>query len=185
MQVRAQGEFVPRHRPQTQRARRKWRCSSFEACDYSSCILARQTGLYVSCKSVVKSDCAVSRIGRGRDKFEFMGSPAAAYLCEDEQDYVISFSGIEVNLDRGTVMRDGRAIKLASSEFELLTHFLMNVNRDLSRDSILQSVWGYLADPNTRTVDAHVMRLRQKLEPDPNQPRHFITLHRVGYRFVP
>lgn len=114
-----------------------------------------------------------------------MGSSASACLVEDEQDYVISFSGIDVNLDKGAVVRDGRAIKLTTSEFELLTHFLINSKRDLSRDSILQSVWGYLTDPNTRTVDAHVMRLRHKLERDPNQPRHFITLHRVGYRFEP
>ena len=113
-----------------------------------------------------------------------MGSPAAC-LIEGETDYVISFSGIDVNLDKQTVMRNGRAIKLTGSEFELLTHFLMNAKRDLTRDSILEAVWGYLADPNTRTVDAHVMRLRQKIEPDPNQPRHFITLHRVGYRFEP
>ena len=114
-----------------------------------------------------------------------MGSPASAFLVAVEEDYVISFSGIDVNLDKGAVARDGRAIKLTTSEFELLKHFLMNSQRDLSRDSILQSVWGYLADPNTRTVDAHVMRLRQKLERDPNQPRHFITLHRIGYRFEP
>lgn len=114
-----------------------------------------------------------------------MSSSAAACVVEDETDYIISFGDIEVNLDRETVSRDGMAIKLAGSEFELLRHFLMNAKRDLTRDSILESVWGYLPDPNTRTVDAHVMRLRQKLEPDPNQPRHFVTLHRVGYRFEP
>jgi DNA-binding response OmpR family regulator len=50
---------------------------------------------------------------------------------------------------------------------------------------ILNSVWGYESFPNTRTVDAHVVRLRQKLEADPNCPRHFLTLHKVGYRFLP
>jgi len=50
---------------------------------------------------------------------------------------------------------------------------------------ILNSVWGYEFFPNTRTVDAHVVKLRQKLEPDGNTPRHFLTVHGVGYRFVP
>jgi DNA-binding response OmpR family regulator len=50
---------------------------------------------------------------------------------------------------------------------------------------ILNSVWGYESFPNTRTVDAHVVRLRQKLEPDAGNPRHFLTVHGVGYRFLP
>ena len=58
-------------------------------------------------------------------------------------------------------------------------------DRPLTRDMILNSVWGYQSFPNTRTVDAHVVKLRQKLEPDPNAPRHFLTVHGVGYRFVP
>ncbi len=102
-----------------------------------------------------------------------------------EGDYIVSFAETEVNIDRGIVTRDGKRINLTPSEYELLICFLMNVNRELTRDAILQSVWGYLSDPNTRTVDAHVMRLRQKLEPDPERPRHFITLHKVGYRFQP
>src|ERR1700760_1107647 len=99
--------------------------------------------------------------------------PSTAYAVEQDCDYVISFGEIDVNLDRTTVKRGGKPIKLTNSEFELLSHFLVNAQRDLTRDSILQSVWGYLPDPNTRTVDAHVMRLRQKLEPDPDQPKHF------------
>ena len=100
-------------------------------------------------------------------------------------DYVISFGEVEVNLDRATVKRRGRAVTLTPSEFELLTCFVQNAERPLTRDSILESVWSYLPSPNTRTVDAHVLRLRQKLEPDPDAPRHFVTVHRVGYRFCP
>ncbi|HKD08457.1 MAG TPA: winged helix-turn-helix domain-containing protein [Bryobacteraceae bacterium] len=104
---------------------------------------------------------------------------------QSDDDYIVSFAGTDVNIDRGIVTRDGKLISLTPSEYELLVCFLMNANRELTRDAILQSVWGYLTDPNTRTVDAHVMRLRQKLEPDPERPRHFITLHKVGYRFQP
>jgi len=113
-------------------------------------------------------------------------TPAAAHPdSQSEGDYIVSFAGTEVNIDRGIVTRDGKRINLTSSEYELLICFLMNANRELTRDTILQSVWSYLPDPNTRTVDAHVMRLRQKLEPDPERPRHFITLHKIGYRFQP
>jgi len=113
-------------------------------------------------------------------------TPAATHPdFQTEGDYIVSFAGTDVNIDRGTVTRGGKLISLTTAEYELLICFLMNANRELTRDAILQTVWGYLADPNTRTVDAHVMRLRHKLEPDPERPRHFITLHKVGYRFQP
>jgi DNA-binding response OmpR family regulator len=110
-------------------------------------------------------------------------SPAA--ISHTESDYILSFSGIEVNFDKAIVRRDGRRVTLTLAEYDLLILFLTNPDRDLSRDWILQSVWSYLPDPNTRTVDAHVMRLRQKLERIPDLPRHFVTRHRVGYRFEP
>ncbi len=101
------------------------------------------------------------------------------------EDYVVSFRDIEVNLDRARVSRNGKPVTLTPSEFELLTYFLQNPDRPLTRDMILESVWSYLSSPSTRTVDAHVLRLRQKLEAEPDRPRHFITIHKVGYRFVP
>lgn len=100
-----------------------------------------------------------------------------------EEDYILAFDDVEVNLDRNTVTRAGTVVHLTQAEQELLMHFLTNPGRELSRDSILEAVWSYLPSPNTRTVDAHVLRLRQKLENDPNNPRYFLTLHRVGYRF--
>jgi len=78
-----------------------------------------------------------------------------------------------------------RQLKLTPAEYNLLCYFLHNPDRPLTRDMILNSVWGYEFFPNTRTVDAHVVKLRQKLEPDPNTPRHFLTVHGVGYRFLP
>jgi DNA-binding response OmpR family regulator len=97
----------------------------------------------------------------------------------------LSFSEVQVNIERRVVTRRGQEIKFTPAEYNLLTFFLQNPDRPLSRDMILNSVWGYERLLNTRTVDMHVVRLRQKLEPDPNYPRHFITLHRVGYRFLP
>ena len=98
---------------------------------------------------------------------------------------VTAFAGVEVDFDRRVVSRNGEDVKFTPAEYNLLTYFLQNPDRVLSRDMILNSVWGYESFPNTRTVDAHVVRLRQKLEPDANTPRHFITVHRVGYRFLP
>jgi DNA-binding response OmpR family regulator len=98
---------------------------------------------------------------------------------------VIHFSGTQVDFERRIVTRKGEEIKLTPAEYNLLCYFLHNPDRPLTRDMILNSVWGYEFFPNTRTVDAHVVKLRQKLEPDPNSPRHFLTVHGVGYRFVP
>ena len=114
-----------------------------------------------------------------------MGTAAISHQFEADDDYVVNFAGVEVNLDRRLVSRDGRKIELPPAEHELLPLFVLNPGRDLPRDTILDSVWGYLPSASTRTVDAHVLRLRQKLEPEPNAPKHFLTMHRVGYRFRP
>ena len=97
---------------------------------------------------------------------------------------VFSFGEVSVDVERRIVMRGGREIKLTPAEYNLLAFFLHNPDRPLTRDVLLNSVWGYQSIPNTRTVDAHVVRLRQKLEPNPESPVYFLTLHGVGYRFV-
>jgi DNA-binding response OmpR family regulator len=98
---------------------------------------------------------------------------------------VLEFGQVEVDLTRRVVRRAGQELKLARAEYNLLTYFLQNPDRVLTREAILNSVWGYDYCPNTRTVDAHVVRLRQKLEPEAGNPRHFLTVHGVGYRFLP
>ena len=102
-----------------------------------------------------------------------------------EAHQVLSFADTQVDLQRRVVSRKGAELKLTPAEYNLLTFFLQNPDRPLTRDMILNSVWGYESFPNTRTVDAHVVRLRQKLEPEPDCPRHFLTVHGVGYRFLP
>jgi DNA-binding response OmpR family regulator len=98
---------------------------------------------------------------------------------------VFHFADTDVDFERRVVTRRGEELKFTPAEYNLLTYFLQNPDRPLTRDMILNSVWGYESFPNTRTVDAHVVKLRQKLEPDPNIPRHFLTVHGVGYRFLP
>jgi DNA-binding response OmpR family regulator len=102
-----------------------------------------------------------------------------------DDNKVIAFADVEVDLTRRIVTKRGEELKFTRAEYNLLTYFLQNPDRALTRDMILNSVWGYESFPNTRTVDAHVVRLRQKLEPDVTSPRHFLTVHGVGYRFLP
>jgi DNA-binding response OmpR family regulator len=95
------------------------------------------------------------------------------------------FGDVEVDTERRIVYRNGEEIRLTPSEYNLLTFFLQNPGSTVSRDQILNSVWGYQSYPNTRTVDAHVVKLRQKLEPDPASPKYLLTMHGFGYRFTP
>ena len=95
-----------------------------------------------------------------------------------------SFGDVEVNLQRCQVSRQGRSLDFSSKEFDLLKYFLSHPGEALTRDRLLEEVWGYDKFPTTRTVDAHIVRLRQKLEPKPNDPRFFLTVHGTGYKFV-
>jgi DNA-binding response OmpR family regulator len=103
----------------------------------------------------------------------------------DHAGRVAQFGDVEVDIERRNVTRRGKDVKVTPAEYNLLLFFLQNPERVLTRDLILNSVWGYEYYPNTRTVDAHVVRLRQKFEPEPSVPSHFLTVHGVGYRFQP
>jgi DNA-binding response OmpR family regulator len=95
-----------------------------------------------------------------------------------------SFGDVEVDLRRCRVLRSGKALDVSSKEFELLKYFICHAGETLSRHQLLEDVWGYEHYPTTRTVDTHLVRLRQKLEPNPEQPQYFLTVHGTGYRFV-
>ena len=102
-----------------------------------------------------------------------------------EETVVVEFGEVAVDFTRRAVSKRGQEMSLTRGEYNLLTYFLQNPDRALTRELILNSVWGYTSVPHTRTVDAHVVRLRQKLESDAGHPRHFLTVHGVGYRFLP
>jgi two-component system alkaline phosphatase synthesis response regulator PhoP len=95
-----------------------------------------------------------------------------------------SFGEVEVDLRKCRVLKSGQVIDISSKEFELLKYFIVHSGETLSRDRLLEDVWGYDNYPTTRTVDTHLVRLRQKLEPNPDQPQYFLTVHGTGYRFV-
>lgn len=97
---------------------------------------------------------------------------------------VYKFSDVEVNIRSNEVRRAGRPIELSAKEFALLAYFVAHPVETLSRDRLLDAVWGYENYPNTRTVDTHIVHLRQKLEPNPEEPRFILTVHGSGYKFV-
>ncbi|HKZ81108.1 MAG TPA: response regulator transcription factor [Pyrinomonadaceae bacterium] len=97
---------------------------------------------------------------------------------------VYQFSDVEVNIRSNEVRRAGTPVELSSKEFALLAYFVSHPAETLSRDRLLDAVWGYENYPNTRTVDTHIVHLRQKLEPNPEEPRFIVTVHGSGYKFV-
>ena len=97
---------------------------------------------------------------------------------------VVVFDGISVDFTKTEITRDGQAVVLTAQEFKTLKFMVQNADRVISRDELLNEVWGYQNYPSTRTVDNHILKLRQKLEKDPANPVHFRTIHGMGYKFV-
>jgi DNA-binding response OmpR family regulator len=95
------------------------------------------------------------------------------------------FSDVKVDFTKMELWRAGALVALTSQEFKVLKFMIQNAERVLSREELLNFVWGYRNYPSTRTVDNHILRLRQKLERDPSNPLHFRTVHSAGYKFVP
>lgn len=96
-----------------------------------------------------------------------------------------AFGGISVDFTKMEISRGGESIVLTAQEFKTLKFLVQNAERVITREELLNLVWGYQNYPSTRTVDNHILKLRQKLEPDPSNPVHFRTVHGIGYKFVP
>ena len=96
-----------------------------------------------------------------------------------------AFDDVAVDFAKMELTRKGELVPLTPQEFKVLKYFIGNPERVISRDELLNEVWGYNCYPSTRTVDNHLMKLRQKLEADPLNPAHFKTVHGAGYKFVP
>jgi len=95
-----------------------------------------------------------------------------------------SFDDIRIDFNKMEVLREGKVVALTAQEFKTLKFLAQNAERVITRDELLNEVWGYHNYPSTRTVDNHILKLRQKLEKDPANPVHFRTVHGVGYKFV-
>jgi len=97
----------------------------------------------------------------------------------------LAFGEVTVSLAAMEVRRKGELVALAMKEFKTLVFMIENAGRVISREELLNIVWGYECYPSTRTVDNHIRKLRQKLETEPSRPQHFLTVHSVGYKFLP
>jgi len=96
-----------------------------------------------------------------------------------------SFDDVVVDFSKMELLRGGKLIAMTPQEFKILKYFAQNPERVISRGELLNEVWGYNCYPSTRTVDNHILKLRQKLEKEPMEPLHFRTVHGAGYKFVP
>jgi DNA-binding response OmpR family regulator len=97
----------------------------------------------------------------------------------------ISFGDVRVNFARMEAHLAGRPVMMTANEFKIVRYFAKHPEKVISREELLNELWGYQRYPSTRTVDNHIMRLRHKLEIDPARPQYFLTMHGAGYKFVP
>lgn len=109
---------------------------------------------------------------------------ALRHTARSVEAQVVSFDGISADFRKMEVKRDGKPVVLTAQEFKTFQFLVQNADRVISRDELLNEVWGYQNYPSTRTVDNHILKLRQKLEKDPSSPIHFRTVHGMGYKFV-
>jgi two-component system alkaline phosphatase synthesis response regulator PhoP len=106
-------------------------------------------------------------------------APTAPHPAEGYQ-----FGEVRIDFRRAEVTKDGAPLELSAREFQLLKYFIEHRGATLTREELLNEVWGYNAMPSTRTVDVHVAWLRQKIEPNPRHPQFVLTIHGMGYKFA-
>jgi hypothetical protein len=115
---------------------------------------------------------------------EFFGNTMTQVKVKSAESGFV-FGDVKVSFTSMEASRQGEPVMLTTLEFKTLKYLVENARRVISRDELLNEVWGYENYPCTRTVDNLILRLRQKLERDPARPAHFRTVHGAGYKFVP
>jgi two-component system, OmpR family, alkaline phosphatase synthesis response regulator PhoP len=106
-------------------------------------------------------------------------APASIHPAEGHR-----FGDIRMDFRKAEITKAGAALDLSAREFQLLRYFVEHRGATLSREELLNEVWGYNSMPSTRTVDVHVAWLRQKIEPNPRHPQYILTVHGLGYKFA-
>jgi DNA-binding response OmpR family regulator len=151
------------------------------------------TVIVLAPKSAVEDEATQKKLASNKSVTELTDSrnvslpldAAKAWLQNSNTTNTFEFGEVKGCLSTMQVYRNGRPVTLTSKEFKLLAYLINNPRRVISRDELLNEVWGYENYPSTRTVDNHILKLRKKLETDPAQPKHFDTVHCAGYRFLP
>ena len=97
---------------------------------------------------------------------------------------LFQFRNIEINFRKYEAFKDGKTLKMSPREYEILHYLLERKGEVVTRDDLLNQVWGYESFPYTRTIDAHIATLRKKIEERPEEPEMIITIHGKGYKFL-
>lgn len=132
----------------------------------------------------VSTACIRNRTREGR-QFNVRSAGLAMRTSYPDPADVFAYANVTIIVSAMEVRRGGQLIPLTRKEFNTLAYLLKNAPRVISRDELLNEVWGYESYPCTRTVDNHILRLRKKLELRADRPRHLRTVHGMGYRFLP
>jgi len=103
---------------------------------------------------------------------------------EDADAEAYRFGTVAIDFKHYTATKDGVPVDLTQREFAMMKLFIRKRDKAITRNQFLNEVWGYDQFPTTRTVDAHIARLRQKLEKDPESPEFIVTAHGIGYKFI-
>ena len=105
------------------------------------------------------------------------------YAINNEKSEMHKFGDMEHHPNTHSLIKDGRKIELTILENRILLYFLKNENKIINRDDLMMVVWGYNSDVNTRTLDMHIVRLRKKIEDNPDRPHYLQTVRGIGYKF--
>lgn len=103
---------------------------------------------------------------------------------KDETPKTVHIGALYVNFETYEAYQDGKTVKMSHLEFEVLKYMVQHQNEAVSREQLLEDVWGYASNPTTRTVDNFMLKLRHKIETDSSTPRHILTVHGVGYKLI-
>lgn len=96
----------------------------------------------------------------------------------------VAFANLKIDFKKQEMLRGENPVRLSATEYRILHYFIDHEGEVISRDKFLDEVWGYDSYPTTRTVDNYILSLRKKIEDDPANPKHLLTIHKVGYKFV-
>lgn len=106
------------------------------------------------------------------------------FVVNSEKSETHKFGNMEHHPNTHSLIKDGRKLELTILENRILLYFLKNANKVIHRDELMMVVWGYNSDVNTRTLDMHIVRLRKKIEDNPDTPTYLQTARGIGYKFV-
>jgi DNA-binding response OmpR family regulator len=127
----------------------------------------------------------LARVRRAMRRAEIKPADNSVAAKSTTNGETLRLGNLAINFRSMTAARGTELVAFTAQEFKLLKFFAASPGRVVTREELLNSVWGYEHYPTTRTVDNHILRLRQKIERDPSNPEHFITMHGVGYKFLP